>query len=163
MHARTRIRTRTRFICSNLFLGVTLRNSNSASLTAVSWLLGCIIVFYKTRRKSIIKVGSSTTDPHPVLQAVHAEENAIKNIKHYLKKYDPKKIKDLTIIIWRQNNHGELKSINCCKWCKAKILKAGIKPNQIITPCVNADGTWNHKVRSAITDCPSHPVLKKNN
>ena len=45
----------------------------------------------------------------------HAEQIAFKKIhKYYSKIY---KINEIKILIWKQNNFGEIRPIHCCHWC----------------------------------------------
>jgi len=105
----------------------------------------------------VINVGSSRPDRHKVLLCKHAEEFALRDIRRYMSK-KKKKINQIRIIIWKQNNNGEIKSVNCCSWCKKSILKHDLNKSQIVTPCIE-NNEWNGKFMSAT---PIMKTLKKN-
>ena len=96
---------------------------------------------------------------HPEM---HCKDFALNDIKKYLSRFGRKKLKHITIVIWKQNREGILKSINCCGWCKKSILKCGLNNNQIITPIVE-DGIWNGEFKSSIVECSKRPVLLMKN
>ena len=126
----------------------------------VSILRQWIIVFYIGKKKHVIGVGSSMPDMHNVLLCKHAEEYAIQDIKKYLSKYGLRKMKDLKIIIWKQNKEGIIRTTDCCAWCKKRLLKTNIGENQVITPLVDTCGSWNGAFKSSIIENAKIPVLK---
>ena len=121
-----------------------------------------IIVFYDEKANIVLNVGSSEPKAHSVLYSKHAEDFALNDIKKYLSRFGRKKLKHITIVIWKQNREGILKSINCCGWCKKSVLKCGLNNNQIITPIVE-DGIWNGEFKSSIVECSKRPVLLMKN
>ena len=125
----------------------------------VSCLLGFIIVFYETKGKHVINVGSSRPDRHHILLCKHAEEFALKDIKRYMKKSSNRKLKNIKIMIWKQNKKGEIRGVNCCSWCKQTIIKSELNNSQIVTPYMVND-VWNGKFKSAIVECAKPPVMK---
>lgn len=116
-------------------------------------------MFYEIRKKNVLSIGSSVPDAHNILLSKHAEEYAIMEIKKYLSRSN-KKLKDIKIIIWKQNKEGCIKPVNCCAWCKKTILKNNLNNNQIVTPLVNEVGEWNGSFRSSIVEHSKKPVLK---
>ena len=116
-------------------------------------------MYYETKGKHVINVGSSRPDRHSILLCKHAEEFALKDIKRYLSKKKIRKFKDIRIVIWKQTKEGILKTIDCCSWCKKNVLKNGLQECQIITPCI-VDEKWNGKFRSSIIEHAKPPVWK---
>ena len=110
----------------------------------------------------VLNIGSSQPLAHNVLYSKHAEEYALNDIKKFLIRYGKKKLKTITIVIWKQNREGKLKSIDCCGWCKKCIMKSGLDTKQIITPIVD-DGIWTGSFRSSINHCSKRPVLLSKN
>ena len=115
-----------------------------------------IIVFYDSKKKKVINVGSSIPHNHDILFSKHAEECAIKDMKKYIKrkKYNSKNIK---IIIWKEKNNV-LKSALCCDWCKNLISKHNLL-DKIITPLI-VNNKWNGKFISAISNKCFKPLVK---
>jgi hypothetical protein len=121
-------------------------------------------VFYNIKKGKIIDSGtSSLLKPHSVLLNTHAEEIALKRIfSIHIKK---NKLKDLTLIIWKQNNHGLVKPINCCKWCTKLVEKYGFPANQVMTFNQEFDEPFSEStntniLRPAIVDEPVIPLTK---
>ena len=123
-----------------------------------------IIVFYSAKKGIIIDSGtSSLIQRHGVLLNTHAEEIALKRIKRiHSRKY---KIKDLRIIIWKQNNHGLVKPIDCCKWCTKMIQRYNFPMDQVLTFNKEFDdnsvfGIHENILKSAINSNPVIPLCK---
>ena len=128
-------------------------------LVTVFHLRECIIVFYDGKGKHVINVGSSRPDRHHILLCKHAEEFALKDIRKYMSKTKNNRLKNIKIIIWKQNKNGIIRSVNCCSWCKKTILKSNLCNSQIITPCVVNDA-WNGHFQTAIVEHAKNPVMK---
>ena len=123
-----------------------------------------IIVFYTLKNGKIIDSGTSSLIlRHGVLLNTHAEEIALKRIKRiHSRKY---KIKDLRIIIWKQNNHGLVKPIDCCKWCTKLIQRYSFPMDQVLTFNREFDdnsdfGVRENILKSAISSEPVVPLCK---
>lgn len=123
-----------------------------------------IIVFYSAKKGIIIDSGtSSLIQRHGVLLNTHAEEIALKRIKRiHSRKH---KIKDLRIIIWKQNNHGLVKPIDCCKWCTKMIQRYNFPVDQVLTFSREFDDTLDFEIhenilKSAISSDPVSPLCK---
>lgn len=88
-------------------------------------------MFYDVKKGIIIDKGSSIIGPHSVLKNIHAEETAMRRIyKHYYKRHN---INDMQLIIWKQNNHGLIRPVYCCKWCCKLIRKYGFPVKNVLT------------------------------
>lgn len=121
-------------------------------------------MFYSIKKGIIIDSGtSSLIQRHNVLLNTHAEEIALRRIrKIHSKRYA---IKDLRIIIWKQNNHGLVKPIDCCKWCTKMIKKSGFCMDNVLTFNREFDdyseiGNNENILTSAISDNPIIPLCK---
>ena len=116
-------------------------------------------MFYEVKGKHVINVGSSRPDRHHILLCKHAEEFALKDIKRYISKTKKNKLKNMKIIIWKQNKNGIIRDVNCCSWCKKNILKNNLDDSQIVTPCIDNE-IWNGKFRTAIVEHSKQPVMR---
>lgn len=98
-----------------------------------------------------------------MLLNTHAEEIALKRIfKIHLRKH---KLNDLRLIIWKQNNHGLIKPINCCGWCTKLIRKYNFPMDHVLTFNQEFDTPFiidrsTNILRSAISESPVLPVKK---
>ena len=61
----------------------------------------------------------------------HAEQIALKKIHMYYSKIY--KITDIKILIWKQNNFGEIRPIHCCNWCSKLPKHYNFPPKNIYT------------------------------
>ena len=89
-------------------------------------------MFYSSRQKVILKIGSSEPySTHPLLYCLHAEIIALNFITKKIQyKYS---INDIYILIWKQNVNCEIKPAYCCAWCAKMLLKFHFPLKNIIT------------------------------
>jgi hypothetical protein len=94
--------------------------------------VGSIIVFYSNRQKAILKIGSSEAySTHPLLHGLHAEQFALNFITKKLQFNYP--LRDIYILIWKQNAVQEIKPAFCCAWCSKMLIKSGFPLRNVIT------------------------------
>ena len=101
-------------------------------LLVLSILEVSITVFYTSRQKAILKIGSSEAySTHPLLHGVHAEDFALGYITKKLQYIYS--LKDIYIFIWKQNAAFEIKPAFCCAWCTKMIIKSGFPLKNVVT------------------------------
>ena len=119
-------------------------------------------MFYEVKKKHVIGVGSS--DPslnHSVLLAKHAEEFALKDINRYISKTSEKNLKNIRVIIWKENRFGIIRETDCCAWCKKSILRSKLDRSQIITPEIDSDGYWKGTFKCSINEKSKIPLKRQ--
>ncbi len=105
----------------------TLNNFNKSSVR---------FAIINIKKKYIIHIGESHIRPKTrILDAIHAEEQAIRICKR-LVKYNKLDLKNVKILIWKKYLDS-FKPALSCQWCKKIISKNKSYSNLFITPFIN--------------------------